>query len=651
MQFSHFYEKFITFAKTIIFISNQNRLTMKKTAHFGILILFATLLLSCKQQDEKALLPDLVRAEAMMYEHPDSALHLLETMQMPTPSDKLQNATWCLLMTQARDKNYMEHTSDSLINIAYDYFMKQEDPQRKAMVLNYEGTIHLEAFTDVEKATQLYQDASKEVEKTKDYQLGYLIYINLGNIYAYRHISEYAMQSFQKAHKYAKLSNNKAYIAYSLSYVARAYSLNENWNKTIEYYMKAYNLAKTTHNNRIISGIANELSNIYNQTENYELAIKYVQEAIKIHEEENTTSEATLLTIGDIYRNMGNIDSACYYLNKAALSNNIYTCCSSYQALWYLNRDLTKDYKKALEYSDKFWVYTDSIQTIDRSKELIKMKEQFDQEKILNEKNQLQIKNDQITSNALLGIIILLCLIAFIIYTYQRRLIRKERTNQKNKEQIRSYTMKIHENESIISYNESRIKELSAQIEASQEIQEQLEEQQTVLANIQRQNSLLKQENTSWQKSIAQYSSSLQEKDQTIDTLKKISEENRYLHDREKHLCHELFKKEKAYKFLKRPHRSKLNVTEWKETFEMINEIHNNFTKRLSEQIPSITESELQLGCLIKLGLSISEMAMLLNISKGSVSKKKQRLKEQINKALNSPLGKNQALDLWLMEY
>lgn len=373
---------------------------------------------------------------------------------------------------------------------------------------------------------------------------------------------------------------------------------------------------------------------------------------MQMYGKENTANKPILLTLGDIYRSIGNIDSACYYLDKATLSDNIYTCRSAHQALWYLHRDLTEDYKKASEYSEKFWFYTNSIQKTDKSEELIKMKEKFNQEKLLNEKNQLQIQNDRTTRNALLGIIILICLIGFIIYSDQRKLVQKERTIQKGKELIRIYTLKIYENESIIRSNENRIKELSIQMEASQEMQEQLEEQQAVLTNIQLQNRTLKQESLSWQESIAHYSSSLQEKDQVIDTFKKILDENRYLHDREKYLCNELFKTTKAYQILKRQFRKdKLDATEWSETLKVINEIHNNFTNRLSEQIPLLTESDIQLSCLLKVGVSIPEMAVLLGISKSSVSKKKLRLKGRINDALSSPLGENQTLDLWLMEY
>ena len=44
-------------------------------------------------------------AEEVMYEHPDSALQILQDMHISSSSNQLQHATWALLMTQAKYKN------------------------------------------------------------------------------------------------------------------------------------------------------------------------------------------------------------------------------------------------------------------------------------------------------------------------------------------------------------------------------------------------------------------------------------------------------------------------------------------------------------------------------------------------------------------
>ena len=61
---------------------------MRKITHYilYILIAFTALLnIQCSGNGkEKTPLPELVNAESVMFDHPDSALHILETMPMPS---------------------------------------------------------------------------------------------------------------------------------------------------------------------------------------------------------------------------------------------------------------------------------------------------------------------------------------------------------------------------------------------------------------------------------------------------------------------------------------------------------------------------------------------------------------------------------------
>ena len=71
-------------------------------------ILKATLLafiifFSCHQVSQQH--PILEQAEKVMSEHPDSALFLLEQVAAPEKMPERDYATWCLLITEARDKN------------------------------------------------------------------------------------------------------------------------------------------------------------------------------------------------------------------------------------------------------------------------------------------------------------------------------------------------------------------------------------------------------------------------------------------------------------------------------------------------------------------------------------------------------------------
>lgn len=627
---------------------------MKKTHIIAVLIIVIICLSACtpKNDDTTVLSPELTQAESVMYEHPDSALHILQEMQVPASSDKLQKATWALLLTQAKYKNYVEILADStLINIAYDYFMKQDNPRRKAMVLYYKGVLYGKA-DKMNEEQESYLKAIEEVKKTKDYQLAHLIYSSIGNIYLYNSLHEYALQMFKQSLHYARLSENKNYVCSAYYYLGKVHSVLFNFDNSIKYYKEAIQTADTLHNYNVLINGMNEIAGVYTETKDYQSALSYAKKALRLKEiiELPTKKglEQSFLVIGDIYRRINKTDSAYYYLNKALSTPRIETVCSAYEFLYDISKK-KKDYEKMGQYCDSMVVYQDSVWKLHKNKEFMDMQEKYNQQKLLNEKNQLKIENNTITRNVLITLAVICCLIATLIYIYQRKLIRKERIIQKNEEEIQLKTLKIQENERIISRNQGRMEELVEQMDANKDAQEQLEEQKNVLSEIRCQNEALQQENKTLQQHIDKYASSLNEKAKELDKLALLGQENQRLHDREKFLCNQLIKKtDILYRLKANP--QYMEDEQWEEIKEMMNLLFDNYIVRLSTLVPSLTESDLQICCFIKLGITNPGIADLLAIAPTSVSKRKLRLKERITQKIG-PFSKEQTLDLWLWEF
>ncbi len=611
------------------------------------------LVLSCTNthtESSPTLLPELAQAENCMYAYPDSALHILEKMTPPKVTDKYQYATWCLLVSQAKIKNYVELESDSLISISYKYFQQKEDPQRKALAGYLEGIYYNDEKHDAETALKCYLEAATEIEKTEDYQLAHLIHAEIGHIYAYRSLVDYATSAYQKAYDFAKLSNNKRYIALSLSYIGRAYSIKPDMDKAINYYEAAIKIAKEADDKQLLTpGILNELASVHVRIQNNKQALIYALEAL--HTNKENESLQNYLTVGNIYRQLKINDSAQYYLDRAATSDNIYTACGAYQSLYYLNRTIPQNYAKAMTYCDKFYTYIDSITKIKHGKEIIAMKEKYDHEKLLNEKKTLQIENEQIIRNNLYILLFIVIVIACLIFLYQRKLIQKERTIQMQEEQLRIYSLRIHENEMQMAQNRVHIMQLSEQLAANEGLHETMMEQQNGLNELKKRNENLQKETILLQQNMAEYSQNMQGKLKTqLTSFDAIAEENSRLRNREEFLCKLLIPYIKPLdSLIKSP--KQLTIVQWAEVEENINKLYNNFTLRLKEQFPSFTNNDLQVCCLIKLRISVSNMAEILNISPASVSKRKQRIKEQIIKELGDSFDKSQLIDIWIWEY
>lgn len=617
-------------------------ITMSSFKYAGLIISIIISLISCTHNKNypTAFQPELAKAEAMMYRYPDSALHILQGIQPDIPSENEQYATWALLMTQAQYKNQIEQ-SDSLINIAYSYFTKHDNAQRKALALYYKGILRHESH-HAEDALSFYLEAATEIEKTNDYQLGFLINSEVGLMYLYRKLNDYAMEYFEKAHHNAELSDNQTYIAFSFIYIARAFSQKKQYNKAIEYYEKAIKIGQVNNYPTILASAMNETSFLFLKTGENKKALQYAKDCIKIKK-----TDQRIFSLGNTYRYLKMYDSAYFYLNQACLSPNIHTARSAYQALYYISQE-EKDYKKAVEYSNKLWFYQDSIGKTDRNKALIEMQEKYDQQKIINENNLSQIKKDRIIRNVLIALIILSFIIAITNYLYQRKIVSQKQEISEKEEKIRYFTMKIHENETLINRNKMRIEELTIQMEGSLEIKEQWKEQNKIRQEIQQQNETLKLENNNLQNHISNYAQSLKEKSKELEAMEQLSKENQYLHKREAFLCNQLIKQTELFNKLKTT--KYIDNKLWQEIKEKIDLLFDNYTKRLCHQIPSLTDGDIQICCLIKLRFSNGDIANMLAISPTSVSKRKLRLKERIVQEIGS-LGENQSLDLWLMEY
>lgn len=252
---------------------------MKPNAVTCLLLIACVLNLLFGCSHRKAVpLPELEQAEAVMFEHPDSALHILQ--RMPKPTDKEQHALWCLLMTQAECKQLLPVSSDSLIRIAYDYYKPTGDARRKAMAALYMGTVNY-SLCNAKEAQAFYLEAAEEMKKTDDYKLGYLVMSGLGNLYLYRDLTDYALEACQKALDYAVKDSNKRYEMASSRLLARCYSLKKDFSKSIAFYMRAIDLADSLKRWHFCCATKAELANVYSGLKQYDRALFIEREVLK----------------------------------------------------------------------------------------------------------------------------------------------------------------------------------------------------------------------------------------------------------------------------------------------------------------------------------------------------------------------------------
>ena len=148
--------------------------------------------------DKKAVTDALNRAEAVMNEHPDSALNLLRTLTFDDFQKEKNRARYALLHSQALDKNYIDVTNDSLISVAVEYYKDKDDVRSKFLSYYYMGRVHANGERYLQ-ATSCLMESEQLVDEVGDDYLSGLLYSEMGRIYRLYYDYPKSLEAHRKA--------------------------------------------------------------------------------------------------------------------------------------------------------------------------------------------------------------------------------------------------------------------------------------------------------------------------------------------------------------------------------------------------------------------------------------------------------------------
>lgn len=132
----------------------------------------------------------------------------------------------------------------------------------------------------------------------------------------------------------------------------------------------------------------------------------------------------------------------------------------------------------------------------------------------------------------------------------------------------------------------------------------------------------LKRDNRNNEEKLLEYANILVEKNQMIEQFKN---EMQQLKNQPEHIEHEI---EDIFKAL-RSH-TILSEDDWQHFKQLFERVYKNFFANINQHIPGITQSEIRLLALTKLGLSTKEMADMQGVAADSIRKARYRLRKKI---------------------
>ncbi len=390
------------------------------------LLFLAMLAVACGGQ--RHIKQQLDRADALMIDHPDSALEILNSMDrraLATPEKKARHA---LLLSQALDKNYIDVDNDSLVDQAVRYYSRRGNDIERAKAHYYYAVVKGNA-AESGTAIKALLMAREHVVKTDDDRMKALIYTYLGNLYYGQFCFSDAATAYSEAVDAFKNTGQTFYLLYAMRRKGVSLSLIDKKPEALACLSEAKEIAIQANDVSSLLDIMASFGTIQLFSDKTTM-LSYKQELFNIYRKytKNTIPLDHYPNIGYIYYHENNIDSARwyyshYFLHRPRITNlnvGIFSVLSQIE-------HSDANFEKALEYKKLYIQYSDSIDAILRKNLISELKGKHKADYLQKEYTTLQlIRKYEIASFALIALIILSgC--SVLIASHRRALRKKNR--------------------------------------------------------------------------------------------------------------------------------------------------------------------------------------------------------------------------------
>lgn len=557
--------------------------------HFLSILFLVICLASCNSHS--AHWDTLSQVESYIEERPDSALVVLEQIDLSELSGKEEKAKYAVLYTQAKDKNYIDERDLKLISEAKDYYEDLGNVRYKFLSLYYYGRI-LCNNEDYSSAIIAYTKAETLLEDLNDGYLAGLLYVQVGNIYRAFHEYNKSLEAYKSAYYHYSTVGLEPHMSYALLDIGIAYWNVANTTIAEEYIIKSLRLAESLNDEYLERICYENLVVLYDEIDEIEKC-KTMVAILNDRFDRSLFSSVCLASMANHNARTQNIEFVDRFLAEAW--GKAYNKSDSI-ALYFQSANIMKtigNVDKALKYFEDGIILQNDKLHIAMQQPIVSIQKDYFQSEAEYNSYRLK-KNLQIY----LALSIIVLLILLIVFMYMRhRFLRKDL-------EISKYMDLASELQVSIRDKEAKISEISERISASEE------------AHISQINEMSGHISELFHK---QY-----------ELLDKLS--NTYY---EMHGCNK--EKESIYEQVKSEINKFANDKKTMAQLErIVNTYKNNVMSHIREEIHSISERDIKLLCYIYAGFSAKSISIFVGETTGNILTRKYRLRNKITR-LNTP--------------
>ena len=588
---------------------------MKKNIVF-LLILIPIIWISCDGMGHQTI--DFRKIENLMPQHPDSALMLLEQIENKENLSRKDKAHYYLLLTEAEDKTYVTHTTDSLISIAADYYEKTDDLGRKAKAWYYKGRINQDLGHPL-KAQEYYLKALRDEEKIEDHALLGRIHNHIGMLYAYQKVYEKALPFQKKAVENFHLLSDSTGQVFVLRDLGRTFLMLGHQDSAIICNQKAIALMRK----RIIPSVYTELAGFYIDRQRLEEAHGLLRTSLQ-NVAKPQAKYPVYLVLGELYKKSGQIDSARFYLQACINSAPLPETRAG--GLFHLKEIALEkgQWEQAALLSKQYELLKDSIEQGKNAESIRNVQAFYSYNEI--EQDLWEARLYASKQKSFYSLLITACLFLLTVALLRFIHYRRERKN---------LLQRLKANEEQIQRNEQTLKNIS---DVKDSLQNEIQIYKTTERQLSKEkDEQLKRTNEEIRQKIMQLEKLSHTKDELEKNLLTLRSENSNLKKREQAREEERKKieeserlqNERLYDKFRSPAGWEPTDTDWHKLFISVDKLYPKMVTTLQKST-SLNESERKICYLSKIGVKPGAIEILL--SKGNVSVYRKRLYEKLTK-------------------
>ena len=560
---------------------------MKQLIHILTIILSVSTF-ACQQYKDY---PEAIqRAENCMDAHPDSALHYLSAYADSIGMQPEETRMYYHLLThQAKDKLYMKPESDSLINRIVAFYDETDDKDKQMLAYYYQGSVYRD-LNDAPRALKAFQQVLQLSEGYPPCDLFARTYNQMGTLFAYQGLYDESLEVNKKAAEQFILQGKKNKISYALRDIARMYNVKNQRDSASHYYQKAYQTAATANDSNRMNKIKAEWGcYMTNDSTTRETGKQILLALVR----QGKTYPNIFSNLGSLYRREGKWDSAYHFLDKMKSSSIIKRRQAAFQDLAFIENQ-KGNLALAIEYGKQANILRDSIDKIIQTEALAKIHSLYQYQHI--EKENLRLKEANTDKMLVIYTLssILAIFIALVIAYYFHF---KQQTEKR-----------AHQADNIKHLEDKQYAQSQAAIEDNQRRIEELEQEEQPTENLNSLEHQLRQaQKETLERTNQQIEAAQAERELQIMALKQSKIYNRF-----HHACHDS--------------NIKLTDKDWSELVKAIDTAYPSFSGKLYVYCPKLSNIELQICCLVKISISASDIATLINRTRSSVTLTRTRL-------------------------